>query len=104
MEQVKNYTDFWEELRSEVFPNKKNNQDNVNHPSHYNQGSYEVIEEMRLLFGDKAVRDFCRLNAYKYFRRAEYKGNPEEDKRKAEWYLNYIDKLNKETVWRDEYD
>ena len=44
----KTYKDFWEEIHSEVFPDKKNSQDKVNHPSHYNQGKYEVIEEMRL--------------------------------------------------------
>ena len=62
----------------------------VNHPEHYNQGKYEVIDEMRILFGDEAVKTFCRLNVYKYFRRAELKGK-EEDKKKAEWYLDYLD-------------
>lgn len=63
---------------------------NVNHPSHYNQGKYEVIEEMRLLFGDKAVESFCKLNAYKYIRRSDYKGDKEQDEEKAVWYLDYI--------------
>lgn len=64
--------------------------DMVNHPSHYNQGKREVIEEMRLLFGDYAVECFCKLSAYKYIRRADYKGHKEEDLKKAEWYMDYI--------------
>ena len=68
----------------------------VNHPSHYNQGKREVIEEMRILFGDEAVESFCRLNAYKYMRRAEFKGNKKEDLEKAEWYMDYIEKMRGE--------
>lgn len=70
--------------------------DNVNHPSHYNQGKREVIEEMRLMFGVHEVMSFCKLNAYKYMRRADYKGNKEEDMKKAEWYMDYLDKLTQE--------
>ena len=70
----------------------------VNHPSHYNQGKREVIEEMRLMFGDSAVADFCRLSAYKYIRRADYKGKKEEDLAKAEWYMDYLDKMERERV------
>ena len=70
--------------------------DNVNHPSHYNQGKREVIEEMRLIFGVHEVMSFCKLNAYKYMRRADYKGNKEEDMKKAEWYMDYLEKLIQE--------
>ena len=65
----------------------------VDHPSHYNQFKRETIEEMRLLFGIEAVKSFCKCNAYKYLRRAKFKGNEEEDLKKAEWYLDYLDKL-----------
>lgn len=65
----------------------------VNHPSHYNQGKREVIEEMRILFGDEAVKSFCRLNAYKYLRRAEFKGTKKEDLDKAEWYMDYLEMM-----------
>ena len=73
-------------------------QDMVNHPNHYNQGKRETIEEMRLMFGDSAVADFCRLSAYKYMRRADYKGKKEEDLAKAEWYMDYLDKMERERV------
>ena len=70
----------------------------VNHPSHYNQFKREVIDEMRLMFGDSAVADFCRLSAYKYMRRADHKGKKEEDLAKAEWYMDYLDKMERERV------
>lgn len=60
----------------------------VDHPSHYNQFKRETIEEMRLLFGDEAVKGFCKCNAYKYQRRAKFKEN-------AEWYLDYLEKMEK---------
>ena len=68
----------------------------VNHLSHYNQGKREVIEEMRIMFGDEAVESFCRLNAYKYMRRAEFKGNKKEDLDKAEWYMDYLEMMRGE--------
>ena len=72
----------------------------VDHPSHYNQFKREVIEEMRLLFGDEAVKSFCKLNAYKYIRRADFKGQKEEDLKKAEWYIDYLDKMESERISR----
>ena len=84
------YNDWEEDLLEPVGKAKKQGKEAINHPEHYNQGKYEVIDEMRILFGDEAVKTFCRLNVYKYFRRAELKGK-EEDKKKAEWYLDYLD-------------
>ena len=43
---------------------------------------------MRVVFGDERVRDFCICNAWKYRARARYKGNEEEDLKKADWYIN----------------
>ena len=64
----------------------------VDHPAHY-QGKHECIEAMRALFGDKAVADFCRCNSFKYRFRADEKGGA-EDIRKAEWYEDYLMKMN----------
>lgn len=68
----------------------------VNHPSHYQQGNRrECIEEMRLVFGDSAVKQWCIMTAYKYRYRAGSKdGNTaEQDHAKAEWYLSYAESL-----------
>lgn len=68
----------------------------VDHPNYYKKdNSMECIEEMRILFGDYAVVDFCKLNAYKYKYRAGNKedNSKEKDLAKANWYLNYAQKL-----------
>lgn len=68
--------------------------DNINHPSHY-QGKNECIEVMRAMFGDEAVKGFCRCNAFKYRFRAGKKAtsSAEEDIKKAEWYEDYLMKI-----------
>lgn len=68
----------------------------VNHPAHYNQFKREVIEEMRLIFGDEAVKSFCKLSTYKYIRRADFKGQKKRDLEKAEWYMDYLDQMEHE--------
>ena len=47
---------------------------------------------MLLIFGKKAVIDFCALNAWKYRYRAMNKGKC-EDLKKADWYINKIKEL-----------
>jgi len=68
--------------------------DNINHPSHY-QGKHECIEVMRAMFGDDAVKGFCRCNAYKYRFRAGRKDgqSADQDLKKAEWYEDYLMKM-----------
>lgn len=67
--------------------NTETENDAVNHPSHYCQeGSMECIDEMILLFGAAETMSFCKLNAWKYRKRALYK-NGEEDMKKSDWYL-----------------
>lgn len=68
--------------------------DNVNHPNHYEgHTSIECIDNMRLIFGNQMVAEYCMLNAYKYLSRHEYK-NGLEDLRKSEWYLNHAENMN----------
>ena len=55
---------------------------NVNHPSHYNKGKFEVIDVIEdWNFG------FNLGNAIKYIARCEYKDNKKQDLEKAMWYL-----------------
>ena len=58
------------------------NNDMVNHPNHYNQGKYEVID---------VIEDwdlcFCLGNAIKYIARCNHKGNKKQDLEKAIFYL-----------------
>lgn len=62
---------------------------NVDHPSHYNKGKYEVID----VIADWKL-NFALGNVIKYVARAPFKGNQREDLEKAMWYLKYhIDHL-----------
>lgn len=69
--------------------------DPVNHPSHYTHGM-EAIDEMVLIFGNEAVKNFCLCNAWKYRKRAIYK-NGTEDMDKADWYINKYKELSYES-------
>jgi hypothetical protein len=64
--------------------------DNVNHPSHYTQGSIECIdaitEATKHLLGIAAV---CVANIIKYVWRYPFK-NGLEDLYKARWYLDTL--------------
>lgn len=58
--------------------------DNVNHPTHYNKGKYEVID----IINDWNL-NFNLGNAIKYIARCDYKSNAIEDLKKAMFYLEY---------------
>lgn len=55
--------------------------DAVNHPSHYTHMPVEAIDITEHF-------NFCMGNALKYIIRADHKGNPIEDLKKAAWYIN----------------
>ena len=61
--------------------------DNVNKPSHYNQGGIETIDSIRASTGDGFIW-YCVGNADKYIGRCRYKGKLLEDLRKCR---NYVD-------------
>lgn len=65
--------------------------DIVNHPSHYETGTFECIDVMLETQGLQAVLNFCLCNAFKYLYRHNRK-NGVEDIKKAQWYINkYIE-------------
>ena len=71
--------------------NKPHIPDVVNHPSHYETGSFECIDVMIETQGKDAVLNFCICNAFKYLYRHNRK-NGVEDIKKAQWYINkYIE-------------
>ena len=75
--------------------------DNVNHPQHYcREDAMECIDEMILIFGKEAVKNFCLCNAWKYRYRAADK-NGEEDLRKSDWYIRKYKELNGEDCQLD---
>lgn len=67
-----------------------NEDDPVNHPSHYCNGAVECIDAIKASFADKeAFRGFLKGNIMKYVFRYEQK-NGLEDLRKAKWYLDRL--------------
>ena len=52
--------------------------DTVNHPEHYESGSYECIDEMIAVFGMSVVANFCLCNVWKYRYRALNKNGKED--------------------------
>lgn len=72
-------------------PEKSN--ESVNHPSHYNHGGRETIDDIKdHLSGSDwdAYQGGLLFNVYKYIDRAPYKGKRLEDLKKAAWYLNKL--------------
>jgi len=68
--------------------------DVVNHPKHYcRDGGMESIDEMVLVFGIEAVKNFCLCNVWKYRYRAADK-NGEEDLKKSDWYMRKYKELS----------
>ena len=61
--------------------------DVVNHPTHYTQGSVECIDAMKSAFGTAELAAYCKIAAFKYIWRCERK-NGVEDVKKAIWYMN----------------
>jgi hypothetical protein len=78
------------EALSEPSKNEVKEFDRVNHPAHYTQGKYEVIDVIedgtKNLKGIQAV---CVGNVLKYVLRFQYK-NGVEDLKKARFYLDKL--------------
>ena len=72
--------------------------DNINHPSHYNQGGVECIDAIKSATVNKSPFEaVCVSNVIKYLWRYEEKGGV-EDVEKAGWYLN---RLLKELAYKE---
>ena len=66
--------------------------DEVNSPSHYTRGKQEAIDIIEEVIGDAPDPKSGMLQAQvlKYLLRLWLKDNPEQDARKAQWYLNRL--------------
>jgi hypothetical protein len=63
--------------------------DQVN-PQHYKQGDIECIDAIKAALGPEGFLAYCKGQVIKYIWRAEHKGNPTLDCRKAEWYAKRL--------------
>ena len=80
----------WNAVKNYVDPFDKPKEDNINHPSHYNQGSKEFIDQLEETFSPKEFMGYLEGSLRKYIHRFNDKNptNPAEDLRKARWFLD----------------
>lgn len=71
--------------------------DPVNHPSHYTQGKYEVIDVI-----EDWDLGFNLGNAIKYIGRAGHKDDIVQDLEKAKWYIEREIQRLKKNQWADD--
>ena len=66
--------------------------DNVNHPSHYNQGGIECIDALNAMVTGypDPVGAVLAWQVVKYIWRHPFKANPVEDLKKARFYLDRL--------------
>ena len=80
-----------------TFSNPWKQSDAVNSPSHYTRGKQEAIEIIEEAIQDapSPKQGMLQAQVLKYLLRLWLKDNPEQDARKAQWYLNrLVDSLN----------
>ncbi len=63
-------------------------EDLINSPKHYCQGSVECLDAIESMSGINGFMEYLRGNIVKYLWRAKSKGNPLQDLKKAQFYLN----------------
>lgn len=63
--------------------------ESVDHPTHYNQGSIEVIDMIRASLTPEEFDGFCKGNILKYTMRERYKGGT-QDLEKAKKYMEWL--------------
>ena len=62
----------------------------VESPDHYNTGAIEAIVAISASMDSEQFFGYLKGNVMKYLWRYDYKDNPVEDLRKADWYLNRL--------------
>ena len=62
----------------------------VDSPDHYNTGAIEAIVAISASMDSEQFFGYLKGNVMKYLWRYDYKDNPVEDLRKADWYLNRL--------------
>lgn len=64
--------------------------DIVNRPFHYNAGGIEAIDAIKASMTTNEYLGYLKGNCLKYLWRYTYKGNPIQDLKKANWYLQRL--------------
>lgn len=76
------------EFLSGGYPEEKSN---IDHPDHYQTSSIECIDAIAAATEDLSGENaFCTGSVIKYLWRWNKKGNPVEDLKKAQWYIDRL--------------
>lgn len=72
--------------------------DEVNKPAHYNltENGVECIEAIKASMSALEYKGYLKGNTIKYLWRYRYKGKPQQDLEKAQWYLSKLRETEKE--------
>jgi hypothetical protein len=62
----------------------------VHWPEHYRQGGIEAIDAIKASMSREQFEGYLKGNAMKYLWRYRHKGRPEQDLKKARWYLDRL--------------
>ena len=73
-----------------------NNEDDVEHPTRYNQNGIECFDVIEAFFGKDSLEAFCLSNVLKYVMRCKLKNNYINDLKKARFYIDKVLALNGE--------
>jgi hypothetical protein len=64
--------------------------DEITKPKHYTQGKVECITALESMMERESFIDYLRAQALKYVWRLRHKGDPLEDAKKAQYYINFL--------------
>ena len=62
----------------------------INSPPHYKYGKKETIDVIQDCMTDDEYHGYLKGNVLKYISRYKFKGEPLEDLKKAQWYLDRL--------------
>jgi hypothetical protein len=62
----------------------------VHWPEHYRQGGIEAIDAIKASMSREQFEGYLKGNAMKYLWRYRHKGRPDQDLKKARWYLDRL--------------
>lgn len=71
---------------------KENDKNNVDHPSHYNNGTIECVDAIESALTPEEFRGWLKGSIIKYIWRLNHKSVPLQDCQKALWYGNKLEK------------
>ena len=69
---------------------REESEDPVNLPAHYRTGNIECMDYIKDMMSPEAYCGYLLGNVTKYLHRYRFKGKPQEDLKKAMWYLNQL--------------